>query len=87
MVEDAFLGYFDLRQFPLRDGHLLEVEMFGSGLRLPFGLEVIAELMEILGFLGRQHDGAGAKSVTEGVELGNSVLGKPLVRPVRLEEV
>src|SRR5437016_13004201 len=27
--------------------------------------------MEILGFLGRQHDGAGAKSVTEGVELGN----------------
>ena len=45
--------------------------LFRSGLRLPFGFEVIAELMEILGFLGRQHDGAGAKSVTEGVELGN----------------
>ena len=27
--------------------------------------------MEILRFLGRQHDGAGAKSVTEGVELGS----------------
>jgi len=67
LIEDAFLGYFDARQFPLRDGHLLEVEMFGSGLRLPFGLEVIAELMEILGFFGRQHDGGGAKSVTEGV--------------------
>ena len=69
MLEDAFLGDFDARQFPLRDRHLLDVELFGSGLRLPFGFELIAKLMEVLGFLARQHDGAGAKSVTEGVEL------------------
>ncbi len=71
MFEDAFLSNFDARQFPLRDRHLLDVELFGSGLRLPLGFEVIAELVEVLRFLGRQHDGAGAKSVTEGVELGS----------------
>ena len=71
LCQETYFAYFHAPQFPLRDRHLLDVELFGSGLRQPFGLEVIAELMEILGFLGRQHDGAGAKSVTEGVELGN----------------
>ena len=35
---------------------------------MPFGLEVVAELLKFLGLLAGQHDGAGAETVTEGVE-------------------
>jgi hypothetical protein len=37
LVEEALLGYFDARQFPLRDRHLLDVELLGPRLWLPFG--------------------------------------------------
>jgi hypothetical protein len=65
--EDIDLAYFHAVQFPLRDGHLLDVELLGPGLGVPFGFQIVAKLMEFLGILAREHNGAGAKAVLEGV--------------------
>jgi len=67
-AEDIRLTHFHARQFPLRDRHLLEIELFGPGLGLPFGFEIVAKAMEFLTVFAGQDDGAGAKAVTEGVE-------------------
>ena len=58
---DAFFGSLDAGEFPLRDRHLLEVEVLGSGLGLPLGFEVVAELVEVVGIFTGEDDGAGAK--------------------------
>jgi hypothetical protein len=67
-LEDRGLGYFHTGELPLRDRHLLQIELFGSGLRLPFGFEVVAELGKFIAAFARQHDGAGAEAVTERFE-------------------
>ena len=66
-MNDAFFGQLDTSEFPLRDGHLLDVELLGPGFWVPFGFQVVAELVEFLGVFAGQHDGAGAEAVTEGV--------------------
>ena len=66
---NAFFGHFDTGEFPLRDGHLLDVELLGPRGGLPFGFQVVAKLLEVVGVFAGQHDGAGAQSVTEGVQL------------------
>jgi hypothetical protein len=73
IFEEIYLTYFHANQFPLRDCHLLDVELFGPGLGMPFDFEVVAELSEFLAVFARQHDGAGAKSVTEGVHADSSL--------------
>ncbi len=67
ILEDGCFAHLHAGQFPLRDSHLFEIEVFGPRLRVPFDLQIVAELIEFLAVLARQHDGAGAKSVTEGV--------------------
>jgi len=62
------LGLLHAPQFPLRNGHLLHIELFGASEGLPFGFQIVTKLQEFLGVFGRQHDGARAESVTEGVE-------------------
>jgi len=49
------------------------IELLGSSGRPPLGLELVAEALKFLAVLAGQHGGAGAKSVTEGVE-GNGGL-------------
>ena len=71
--EDGCFPYFHAAQFPLRDRHLLDIELFGPGLGIPFGFEIVAKLIEFLAIFARQHDGAGAKSVTEGVHADSSL--------------
>src|SRR5579859_6880814 len=39
---------------------------------MPFGFQIVAELMELGGVFARQHDGAGAETVTEGVHAARS---------------
>jgi hypothetical protein len=69
VLENVDFAYFQARQFPLRDGHLLQIELFGTGAGLPFGFQIVAQLMEFLAILGRQDDGAGAQAVTEGFQV------------------
>ena len=79
--QDAFLGDFHARKFPLRDCHLLHIELFGPRLRLPFGFQIAAKLVEFPGVFGGQHDGAGAKTVAEGVHANSRFcLGSPWAR-------
>jgi hypothetical protein len=70
LAEDIDLAYFEARQFPLRDGHLLQIELLGPGAGLPFGFQIVTKAMEFLAVLGGQDDGAGAKAVTERVHDG-----------------
>jgi len=44
------LAHFNAREFPLRDRHLLEQELFGTVLRLPVGFQVGTELVILLRF-------------------------------------
>jgi hypothetical protein len=46
---------------------LLNVELFGPRLRLPFGFEVVAKLVELIAILTGKDHGSGAKAVAEGV--------------------
>src|SRR6202163_4714401 len=39
---------------------------------MPFDFQIVAKLMEFGGIFARQHDGAGAESVTEGVHADSS---------------
>src|SRR5438045_7003926 len=73
IFEEIYLAYFHAGQFPLRDRHLFDIELFGPGLGMPFDFEIVAKLSEFLAVLARQHDGAGAKSVTEGVHADSSL--------------
>ena len=65
---DAFFCQLDTGQLPLRDGHLLEVELLSPRLGLPFGFQIVAKLLKFLEVFAGQHDGAGAEAVTEAVE-------------------
>ena len=47
-------------EFPLRDRHLLDVEVLGSRLGAPFGFEVVAELVEGVGIFTGQDYSPGA---------------------------
>src|SRR5579859_6476000 len=40
---------------------------------MPFGFQIVAELMELGGVFARQQDGAGAETVTEGVHAARSL--------------
>ena len=73
LFEEAGFGDFPAGEFPLRDGHLLDVDLLGLGLRLPFGLEIIAETLEIFLALAGEDDGTGAKAVTKGVHAGSGL--------------
>src|SRR5438045_5868534 len=72
IFEEIYLAYFHAGQFPLRDRHLFDIELFGPRLGMPFDFEIVAKLSERLTVFARQHDGAGAKSVTEGVHADSS---------------
>jgi hypothetical protein len=52
---------------------LFDVKLLGPGLGMPFDFQIVAKLSEFLGVFARQHDGAGAKSVTEGVHANSSL--------------
>jgi hypothetical protein len=67
ILEDIYLNDFHSGQFPLRDRHLLDIELFGPGLGMPFEFQIVAKVVEFGGIFARQHDGAGAESVTEGI--------------------
>ena len=86
------LAHFHASQFPLGDGHLLEVQQFGSGGGLPLGLEFVAKPEEFLTVFAGEDDGAGAQAMTEGVQadncfsLGCSGAGRHLsVAPIGLD--
>src|SRR5947209_8146730 len=42
LYQKTCLAYFHAPQFPLRNSHLLDIELFGPSLRLPFGVEIVA---------------------------------------------
>jgi len=67
-VVDIGLAYFHASQFPLRDGHLLQVEEFGPGEGLPFGLEIVTKTVEFLAIFAGKDNGARTHAVTEGVQ-------------------
>src|SRR5438874_13804178 len=46
LYQETCLAYFHAPQFPLGNSHLLDIELLGPGLRLPFGFQVIAELLK-----------------------------------------
>jgi hypothetical protein len=73
LFENVHFDHFHPGQFPLRDCHLFHIELFGPGLGMPFDFQVVAEVIEFLAIFTRQHDGAGAKSVTEGVHANSSL--------------
>jgi hypothetical protein len=67
IVKNCCFSDFHADQFPLGDRHLLDIELFGPRLRRPFNFQVVAKLIEFGAIFARQHDGAGAETVTEGV--------------------
>ena len=77
LYQETCLAYLHAPQFPLRDCHLFAIEPFGPGLRLPFGFLILAELLKCFRLLAGQHDGVGAQSVTEAVQLNRFALGSP----------
>ena len=56
---------FNAYQFPLADGHLLGIEPFRCGLRLPFGVQQVAKVLERFKALAGQDESAGAHAVPE----------------------
>src|SRR5437764_3560755 len=44
IFEEINLAYFHSDQFPLRDRHLFDIELFGPGLGMPFDFEIVAKL-------------------------------------------
>jgi hypothetical protein len=64
LPKDVYLADFHARQFPMGDRHLFHVELLGPGLGMPFGLQIVAELMKLLAVFAGQNDAAGAKAVT-----------------------
>jgi hypothetical protein len=68
LAEDLEFAALAARLLPLRDGHFLQQVSLGAVLRLPAGLQVVAEFFELGGvFTGKDH-GAGREAVFEGVE-------------------
>jgi hypothetical protein len=87
-AEQICFTQFHARQFPLRDGHLLQIELFRPGPRAPFRLQILAKMLKFLVIFARQNNSAGTKPMAEGVEanrglsLRSSGAGK--LRPVAL---
>ena len=78
LVKGIVLDDLHAVELPLGDGHLLDVELLGPGLGLPFGFQVVTKLVEFFSILAGQHNGAGAKAVLEGVHADSSfTLGGP----------
>ena len=50
------------------DGHLLDEQALGGGLRLPFGFQAGVELGKRVGVLEGEDGAAGAQTVLEGVQ-------------------
>ena len=73
LLEDTGFGHFHARQFPLRDCHLLQIELCRPRLRLPFAFQIVAELVEFLAVFAGQDNGASAKAVPEGVHADGSL--------------
>jgi len=67
-VVDIDLADLHASQFPLRNGHLLEVKEFGSGTGLPFAFENVAEALKFLAVFTREDDDAGTQAMTEGIQ-------------------
>jgi hypothetical protein len=67
-LENPGFAYFHPRQFPLRDCHLLQIELFGSGSRLPFGFQIVAKLMKFQVVFAWKDDGTGAKAVPQRIQ-------------------
>ena len=61
------LACFHAIEFPLRDRHLLQIELLTPRLRLPFDLQVAAKLVKFIEVLAGQDDASGAKAVMKGV--------------------
>jgi len=47
LQEDGLLGYFHAGELPLGHSHLLQIELLGPRLGLPFGFQIVAELFEL----------------------------------------
>jgi hypothetical protein len=67
LLEDTCLSQLHARQFPLRDRHLLQIELGGSRFGAPFAFQIVAELVEFLAAFAGEDDGAGAEAVPERV--------------------
>jgi hypothetical protein len=66
-LEDTCFAYFHADQLPLGDSHLVPHRTVRSWISAPIHFQIVAKLIEFLTVFARQHNGAGAKSVTEGV--------------------
>src|SRR5712671_5600335 len=78
LLNDTGLSHLHAGQFPLRNRHLLQIELRRPRLGLPFTLQIVAELIEFLAAFAGQDDGMGAKAVTERVHADSRLsLGSP----------
>ena len=73
ILENINFAHFQADQFPLGNRHLFYVELLSPGLGLPFDFQIVAKLIEFLTIFARQHDGAGAKAMSEGVHANSSL--------------
>jgi hypothetical protein len=77
-LEDTCLSYLHARQFPLRDRHLLQIELGGPRFGPPFAFEIVAEKVKFLAAFAGEDDGSGAKAVPERVHADSRLaLGSP----------
>jgi hypothetical protein len=65
---EVVLGHSGSAQFPISGGHLLEINLLGTGAGLPLGLEVVTKAVVIAQLLPGEECGGGAKAVAEGIE-------------------
>src|SRR5215831_15942832 len=72
-AEQICFTQFHTRQFPLRDGHLLQIELFRPGPWAPFSLQIPAKMLKFLVIFARQNNSAGTEPMAEPVE-ANGVL-------------
>ncbi len=64
-LEGFVLGDLQADELPVRDGHLLDVAVFGGGSGAPLRFQVVAKLVKILAVFAGQHDGTGAMAVPD----------------------
>ena len=66
---------FGTDEFPAIDSHVFQAHALGRGLGLPFGFEVLAELVELLVGFMRENDLTGTEPMFESVEADGGLTG------------
>ena len=67
LVVKIGFGHLNAHQFPLGNGHLLDIIAFGGGVGLPLEFEIAGELVELGGVFSFEDDFAGAETVADGI--------------------